>query len=312
MRGFARRASLGLLSLCALSAGFAASPGIGMVVANGSFQVDHSTVWGSATLFDGNTIETNISSSQLQLNNGVRLRLAAETRARVYESRLVLERGIGQLESTKYRIEAASLQVEADKPGATARVQLSGPKRVVVAARDGGVRVHNSDGVLIAKLDSGREMTFEPQQGGDAALTKVSGILAIKDGSFIVVDRITNVTMQLQGTGLEAEAGNLVEITGTVDPATPTVAGASQTIDVTSIKRLTKGTRAAAAAGAGAVGAAGAGAAAVGAGGAAAAGLSTGAMVAIVGGVAAGGTIGGLAAAHALPGQGSGQPSTSR
>jgi len=110
--------------------------------------------------------------------------------------------------------------------------------------------------------------------------------------------------MQLQGTGLEAEVGNLVEITGTVDPAPPTVAGASQLIDVTSVKRLTKGGRAA---GAGAAGAAGAGAA-----GAAAAGLSTGAVVAIVGGVVAAGTLGGLAAEHDLPGQGSSQPSTSR
>jgi len=302
MSRFARRASLGLLSLCALTASFAASPAIGLVVANGSFQLDHSKVWASATLFDGNVIETNVSSSQLQLNKGVHLRLAAETRARVYESRLVLEKGIGQLESANYRIEAASLQVEADKPGATARVQLTGPNRVVVAARDGSVRVSNADGVLVAKLDSGREMTFEPQEGG--TVTKVSGILALKDGKFIVVDRITNVTMQVQGAGLEAEVGNLVEITGTVDSAAPTVAGASQLIDVTSIKRLTKSARPAAA---GAAGAAGAGAA-----GAAAGGLSTGAIVAIVGGVAAAGTLGGLAAAHDLPGQGGSQPNTSR
>ncbi|MGA3043171.1 MAG: hypothetical protein ABSF54_20530 [Bryobacteraceae bacterium] len=305
MSRFARRASLGLLAFYAVAAGFGATPGIGLVVANGSFQVDHSTVWGSATLFDGNTIETNVSSSQLQLNNGVNLRLAAETRARIYESRLVLEKGIGQLESVQYRIEAASLQVEAAQPGATARVQLTGSKRVVVAARDGEVRVRNGEGVLIARLDSGHEITFEPQESG-ATVTKVSGILAIKDGKFIVVDRTTNVTMQLQGTGLEAEVGNLVEVTGTVDAAAPTVAGASQLIDVTSIKRLTKGTRPAAA------GAAGAGAAGGAAAGAAAGGLSTGAVVAIVGGVAAAGTLGGLAAAHALPGQGSSQPSTSR
>jgi len=305
MFNIARRASLGLLPLYALSTSFAASPAIGLVVANGSFQMDHSSVRGTATLFDGNVIETNVSSSQLQLNNGVSLRLAAESRARVYESRLVLEKGIGQLESTNYRIEAASLQVEADKPGATARVQLTGPKRVVVAARDGGVRVSNSDGVLIARLDKGREMAFEPQENGAATITKVSGILALKDGKFIVVDRVTNVTMQVQGAGLEAEVGNLVEITGTVDPAAPTVAGASQLIDVTSIKRLTKGAKAAAAA-------AGAGAAGAGAAGAAAGGLSTGAIVAIVGGVAAAGTVGGLAAAHDLPGQGSSQPSTSR
>ena len=78
---FARRALLGLLSLCVLAACFAASTAIGLVVANGSFQLDQSSVRGSATLFDGNVIETNVTSSQLQLNNGVSLRLAAETRA---------------------------------------------------------------------------------------------------------------------------------------------------------------------------------------------------------------------------------------
>jgi hypothetical protein len=305
MSSIARRASLGLLPFCVFSTSFAASPAIGLVVANGSFQLDHSSVRGAATLFDGNEIETNVSASQLQLNNGVNLHLAAESRARVYESRLVLEKGIGQLESANYRIEAAGLQVEADRPGATVRVQLTGPQRVVVAARDGGVRVSNSGGVLIARLDSGREMTFEPQDSGGAVATKVSGILALKDGKFVVVDRATNVMMQLQGAGLEAEVGNLVEITGTVDSAAPTVPGASQLIDVTDIKRLTKGARAAAAG-------AGAGAAGVGAVGAAAGGLSTGAIVAIVGGVAAAGTVGGLAAAHDLPGQGSSQPSTSR
>jgi hypothetical protein len=305
MSRFARRALLGLLSLCVLAACFAASTAIGLVVANGSFQLDQSSVRGSATLFDGNVIETNVSSSQLQLNNGVSLRLAAETRARVFASRLVLEKGIGQLESTKYRIEAAGLRVEADKPGATARVQVTGPNRVVVAVREGAVHVSNSDGVLIARLTSGREMLFEPQEGSATTVTKISGILALKDGKFVVVDRVTNVTMQVQGTGLEAEVGNLVEIIGTVDAAAPTVAGASQLLDVTSIKRLTRNKREAAAA---VGGAAGGGAAA----GAAAGGLSTGAIVAIVGGVAAAGTIIGLAAEHDLPGQSSSQPSTSR
>jgi hypothetical protein len=305
MSRFARRALLGLLSLCVLAACFAASTAIGLVVANGSFQLDQSSVRGSATLFDGNVIETNVSSSQLQLNNGVSLRLAAETRARVFASRLVLEKGIGQLESTKYRIEAAGLRVEADKPGATARVQVTGPNRVVVAVREGAVHVSNSDGVLIARLTSGREMLFEPQEGSATTVTKISGILALKDGKFVVVDRVTNVTMQVQGTGLEAEVGNLVEIIGTVDAAAPTVPGASQLLDVTSIKRLTRNKREAAAA---VGGAAGGGAAA----GAAAGGLSTGAIVAIVGGVAAAGTIIGLAAEHDLPGQSSSQPSTSR
>jgi len=304
MSCFARRALSGLSLLCLCSAAFAAGPAIGLAVANGNFHLDHSTVWGNATLFDGNVIETGASSSQIQLHNGVNLRLAAESRARVYESRLVLEKGIGQLESANYRIDAGSVQVAAEGTGAEARVQINGHNRVTVASREGEVLVSNTRGVLIAKLETGREMTFEPQENAGATVTKLSGILSLKDGKFVLVDRVTNVTMQLQGPGLEAEVGHLVEVTGTVNSAAPTVPGASQLIDVATIKRLVNNKRVAG----GAAGAGAAGAAA----GAAAGGISTGATVAIIGGVAAAGTIGGLAAAHALPGQGSNQSSASR
>ncbi|MGA2593591.1 MAG: hypothetical protein ABSH32_27055, partial [Bryobacteraceae bacterium] len=232
MSRLASRVLSGLILFVALSLSLSASPAIGLVVANGSFQLDNSRIWGNATLFDGNVIETNVSASQLQLHNGVKLRLAAESRARVYESRLLLEKGIGQLESLNYRIEAAGLRVTADAPGATARVQLTGPNRVVVAARAGSVRVANSEGILVARLSSGREMAFEPQEGGAATVTKVSGVLALKDGKFILVDQTTNVTIELRGEGLEAELGNRVEITGTADTAIPSVAGASQLINV--------------------------------------------------------------------------------
>jgi len=296
-----------VLALCAaVPLAFASSPAIGLVAVNGSLEVDHSRVWGTATLFDGNLIETGISASHLQLQNGVSMRLASDSRARVYQSRLVLEKGIGQLESLNYRIEAASLRVTAE-PGAIARVQLAGPNRVIVAARNGSVHVSNNEGVLVAALASGREMSFEPQAAGASAPTKVSGCLVSKDGKFIVVDRTTNVTMEVQGTGLTPELGNQVEITGIAEGTPPTVAGASQLITATSVNRVAKGGCASVAKKLGTSGAA-AGAAA----GATAAGLSTGATVAIIGGVAAAGTVGGLAAEDALPGQGGSKPANSR
>src|SRR5579863_6897906 len=110
---------LGLWLLCMMSPGYAASAGIGLATADGSFLSDHSTVWGNATLFDGNLIETRVSSSQLCLTSGVNLWLAAESRARIYKSAMILEKGIGQLESGDYRIEAAGLQVAQDRPDTT-------------------------------------------------------------------------------------------------------------------------------------------------------------------------------------------------
>jgi hypothetical protein len=74
-----------------------AAPAIGIVTASGHFNVEGSQVWGNATLFDGATIETTAASSELALRNGVKVQLAAGSRARIWQNRLVLEKGIAQL-----------------------------------------------------------------------------------------------------------------------------------------------------------------------------------------------------------------------
>jgi hypothetical protein len=256
-------------------------------------------------LFDGNLIETSKSSSRLKLENGVAMQLASDSRARVYQSRLVLEKGTGQLESVNYLIEADGLRVAPDSQGSVARVQVSGENRVIVAAYQGSVRVSNSQGVLVARLDTGRELTFEPQVDGATAITRVSGCLLSKDGQFVIVDATTNVVIQLQGAGLDANLGSHVEITGNAMAKPSTVAGASQTVEVTDMKLVAKGGCASVAKKIGAAAVAGAAAGVAG-------GLSTGAIVAIVAGVAAVGSTVGLAVAHALPGQGQTTPATSR
>src|SRR5581483_7638989 len=105
-----RRTVLLLLALgwsCWLSA--ATNP-IGMAMADGSFQVDHSRVWGNSTLFDGSIVETQAALSQLHLTRGVDMRLGAESRATVYDRKLVLD--YGQLETASpYDVQANSLHV---------------------------------------------------------------------------------------------------------------------------------------------------------------------------------------------------------
>ena len=54
-------------------------------------------MWGNATLFDGATVETAAASSELALRNGVKLQLGAESRAQVWQNRMILEKGAAQL-----------------------------------------------------------------------------------------------------------------------------------------------------------------------------------------------------------------------
>ena len=315
-----------LLALGAVAVLSAAGGAIGMAVANGSFQVDHSAVYGNGTLFDGSVVETANASSRLQLTGGVRMLLARESRAKVYQHRLVLEQGLGEMESAGgFEVEARALHIAA-APGSVARVKVDNGRNVLVSAVRGAVRVTNAGGVLVASMETGNNMVFEPQAAGAEAPTRASGCLLEKGGKFLLAERTTNIVLELQGIDLEKQLGNQVEISGRAVPVPPETPAGPQLIKVAGIKLVSKGgctaiakklgaatvaTGAAAAAGAGAAGAGTAAAAGAAGGAAAGAGIGLG-TVAVIGGVAAAATIGGLAAAGDLPGQGSPPPSASR
>lgn len=282
------------------------SNAIGLAIADGSFQVNNSKVWGNSALLDGSTVETGQAGSKLRLNSGSQVLLGADSRARLYQSRAVLEKGAGQLESSAgYLLEARGLRIAPAQAKTVARVKLDGSTKVLVATLRGSVRVFNARGLLIANLDPGNAVNFDPQAGA-AVPTKVSGCLLEKDGKFMIVDETTHVTMELLGEDLDKEVGKHVQIAASADSAKPTLAGASQLLHVLKLTETGKGCEskaaAAAAAGKGHAGTAGA---------SAAGGLST-TTIAVIGSVGAvAGTLGGLALSGALGGDES-RPATSR
>ena len=269
-----------------LSVGMAASPVIGVATARGGIKMDNTSVAGNGTLFEGTTVETGRTGSDLSLNNGVRMQLASGSKGTIYRDRIVLERGESQLSSpadarSDYRVEARSLRVLADGPNSAGRVQLVASNRVQVAALRGNVRVTNADGIVLASLAAGRALEFEPQASGASAPSTLTGCVVKQDGKLFLTDETAGVRVELRGLP-DKHAGHRLQITGSPVPNAVAAAGASQVLQVGAFKELgDKCTRKAAGAAAGA-GAAGAGAAA-GAAGAAAGGI--GATTAVVAGV---------------------------
>jgi hypothetical protein len=317
--------SLILLVLGAGSVLMGADSNIGMAIANGSFQIDHSRVWWSSTLFDGSRVQSASATPEIRLNGGTKLRLASGTEMMVYQGRSILQSGFAQVDAAApYEIEARSLHVSAG-PDTVARVRLEGGRRLTVAAVRGGVRVANARGMLIALVNAGNSLDFEAQGEGAAAPARATGCLVAKSSKLLLIDQTTNLTFELWGTGLAEELGNRVTVVGTGENA----AGGAHVLRVAELNRVSKGgcsavakkagaaTTAVAGAGAaaGAASAAGAGAATAGVAGAAgaatAAGIGAG-TVAVIGGVAAAATVGGLAAVGDLPGQSEAPPTASR
>ncbi len=311
MRNLSAPASIALMLVCAVTSFTAPGPAIGSVTATGSFLVDSSKVWRSTTLFDGSTVETNDGPSNVRLNDGGQVRLGADSRAKVYRNRVVLEKGLTQLQTTADTpLEARTLKVYSASADSVGQMRLSESNKVIVAAVRGSLRVTNASGVLVANLAAPAALTFDPQVGGGAASpTRLSGCLLSRDGKFVVVDQTTNVTMEVYGATLDKQLGNRVEVSGTADVMPAGAAGSAERVHVTDMKLIAKGGCASVAKKVGAAVPGGVGGAA--AGGASAAGISTAATVAVVGGVAVGGALGGLAAAGSFSGSDQ-APSTSR
>ena len=125
-----------LLTMCVSGALFAATSGIGVAMANGTFWLDRSQVEGNASVFDGSIIETGKAMSDLALTSGLKMRLGVESRGQIFTNRLELQQGISQVTGSKFLVKARELRVFPVGSAATVRVAV-GPKNLVeVAAVD--------------------------------------------------------------------------------------------------------------------------------------------------------------------------------
>jgi hypothetical protein len=258
------RSILSLMTSGCLLFMMAAPPSIGVIRSSGDFQVDGATVSGNATLFEGSTVQTAATQSKIQWSTGAAIVLAPNSRAQVY----------------KDHFEAATLRISPADTHTIAQIVSQDSNHVSISAVQGLVDVRNGAGVLVATVRPGLALAFSTQAGGAATATKMSGCLGMKNGHYVMTDNTTGVTVELKGPEVAKNNGHQVEITGSMIPGATPPAGASQVVQVVSVNSV--GAKCNIPGGA------------VVAGGA---GLSTGAIIAIVAGVAAVATTVGLAAA---------------
>lgn len=274
----------------------AATVPIGILTTMGYARMDNSEIRGSGTVLNGSVVETANDSCEVNLKTGTRLELAPNSRARIYEDRVVLERGSSQMHSSgtyaagAFPVLVNSLQVLASSSSTVGMVR-SGPRTLQVSAVTGGAEVRNGRGFLIARLPPGSALDFQEPAGGAAAASQVSGKITKQNGHYLLTDSTTNTTVELQGENLEFIAGQCIAAMGSQDMTEAPDAGATQLIHVASYHRVPCGQTAAAAAGP-------AGARVPSAG----AGMPAWAVGAIVSGVAVGATLGGLSAAGMFTG----------
>jgi hypothetical protein len=262
----------------------AAPLSIGFIRSNGEFRVDGSTIRQNGTLFDGNLIETTAARSVIELAS-VEITLSPDSRAKVYRDHTILEKGTGVVKDAgTHVIEADTLRISPSAKDSVVQVEVMSPSSITVAARSGSADVRSAAGVLVASVRPGLALAFGAQAGAATAFD-MTGVEEFKDGKYFLTDDTTHVTVQLEGPDLAKFVGKCVEVTGSIIPGATPPSPASQLIQVATIKATSCRIAGGAIPGG------------AGAGGAVATGLSMGARIAIIGGVAAAGTVAGLAAA---------------
>jgi len=229
-----------LCSLLTAGAGAASRP-IGIVTASGHFTLDRSQVWGNATLFSGERVETGTASSQATLRNGVTIQLASASSATLSENRLMLLKGASQVTAPEsYEIDAGGLAVRSASGTGRVLVGWSANGEIEVRALSGGARVTNATGVVLASIPAGRRMNFAMQAAAGGVVTR-TGCLLYKEGRFLMQDQNTQEVVELLGQNLAANLGNRVTINGTAGSGRPTLNIATSVVNVTSVTAQQQG-----------------------------------------------------------------------
>jgi len=261
---------------CLVSA--AASPSsIGFVVTNGQAQIDGMAVHGNSTLFQGSVVQTGDVTTDLMFSGGSNLLLQPGSAVKVYREYAVLQHGMAiQRRAHGYMLVADGLKVSSLSPQGAVVVARKDRSHLEVAAQGGPAEVRTAAGELVARLESGKALSFAiqdpaqnptpapsqqnasptpPEQNSSPPLTGQSsppppppavqitlhGILrkdhAGRYGHYLLTDSATNVVYELQGPDLEDLVGSSVAVTGSTFDTTP-AEGASQVLFVSDIQQV--------------------------------------------------------------------------
>jgi len=205
----------------------AATPAIGVALSEGTIVVNDAQTPGNATVFNGTTLQTQRTSSQVRLKDGAQVRFDLDSRGTLFSDHVDLQ--LGSAKISDYSANANGLSVRATGDS-SANVTMKG-KVVEIAALTGNVQVFNAAGMNVANLLPGRALDLRPTDAGARAPSSLTGCPVKSGNNFLLTDEASNVTAQLRGGDLKV--GTRVHVTGDLVPNVKAVSPATQVIAVT-------------------------------------------------------------------------------
>jgi hypothetical protein len=213
-----------LIAGCMFSAS-GASSSIGIVRSYGEFRVDGAAVRGNSTLMAGDVVETMAMNTTINLG-ATEVTLLPESRAALYTDHTTLQRGTTLLRgASSHALEAGNLRIVGTSPYSLVQVGYSDRKLITVSAHAGAADVFTSSGELLASLNPGSGLSFEPTSGsgnsgsGQASANagvSLTGKLTVSNGKFFLTEGGKTYEITSPSVDLTQYVGKKVTVTGAV------------------------------------------------------------------------------------------------
>ena len=156
------------LFTCGCLVSVAASPSsVGFVVTNGQVEVDGSVVHGNSTLFQGSLVQAGSTTSDLMFPGGSNLLLQPDSAVKVYREYAVLQSG-AVIQRGSHELVADGLRISSLSPQGAIVVGMKDSSHLEVAAQGGAAEVRTAAGTLVARLETGKAMSFTVQDSPQA------------------------------------------------------------------------------------------------------------------------------------------------
>ena len=192
---------------------------------------------------------------------GSNLLLQPDSAVKVYREYALLQRG-AVIQRGSHELVADGLRIYSLSPQGAIVVGMKDSSHLEVAAQGGAAEVRTAAGALLARLETGKAMSFTVQDSPQApAATQqtpspttsgqaspppgtqltLHGIVrkdhAGRYGHYLLTDVATKVTYELQGPGLDELVGAQVEVIGSIFDQ-PAAEGASRVLSVSDIHQM--------------------------------------------------------------------------
>jgi hypothetical protein len=150
------------LFTCSCLVSFAASPAnVGILVTNGSAQVDGTAIHGNSTLFQGSEVKAGEISSDLRFTDGSTLVLQPGATVKVYRDHSELKQGtVMQRGASGHTLIADDLKISSLSADGTVLVGVKDSSHLEAVAQNAPAEVRTPTGNLIARLEPGQPLNF--------------------------------------------------------------------------------------------------------------------------------------------------------